>query len=316
MARLALAVFLLAAFGFHGFCQEAKSEEAKDSQKLKIGVWRVPPGFISAANPDEKSGARKPLTGFKSKQNPYAVQYDASEFLKSQGVSQAPGSEAIYDQNSQSMIVRNTQENLDLVDVLLGGCGGGWALNVAAEISTLECILPKNANSAASNWPTYSDLKRLPGKNVKLLDRVSTVTRSGQRSRLDHVLNPASPPASDGKSATDPEQAAVDPSMFQKGESGTRVEVETTVGPDNNTVDTNISYRFRNQPAGNAASEISFTTSFASWDDYPVVLHVSPVQNQEGKFLVVVGNIRLVNPGGWNLKELRDEAAKVTADKK
>jgi len=33
---------------------------------------------------------------------------------------------------------------------------------------------------------------------------------------------------------------------------------------------------------------------------------------QEGKFLVVIGTVRLVNPGGWNVRELRDEAAKAT----
>jgi len=49
-----------------------------------------------------------------------------------------------------------------------------------------------------------------------------------------------------------------------------------------------------------------------SWDDYPAALHVSPVQDQVGKFIVVVGKIRVVNPGGWNLKALREEAAKAT----
>ena len=43
---------------------------------------------------------------------------------------------------------------------------------------------------------------------------------------------------------------------------------------------------------------------------------MSPVQDHEGKFLVVVANTRLVNPGGLNLKALRDEVAKAMADKK
>ncbi len=317
MTRICAVIALFLAVGFKGFCQEPNPPEAKDPRKMEIGVWRVPPGFIPGTDPSDKNGFRKPLRGFKSKHNQEAVQYDATEFLKSMGIAFPPGSEALYNQSLRCLIVRNTPENLDLIDAM--GCEGDRAAgptNVAIEISAFECVIPSEGNAASANWPTYSDIKGLPTKCVKLLDRVSAVTRSGQRIAISHVINPASSKASGDNTPKDPEQAAADQTLFQNGESGTKAEVETVVGPDNNTIDTNISYRFRKQSAGNAASEINFVTSFVSWDDYPTVLHVSPVQNQEGKFLVVVGNIRLVNPGGWNLKALRDEAAKAATGKK
>lgn len=284
---------------------------------MEIGVWRVPPGFVPGTDPSVKNEFRKPLSGFKSKHNLEDVQFDATDFLKNEGVSCPPGSEAIYNQSSQCLIVRNTPENLDLIDTLgCEGCRSAGPTNLAIEITALECVIPSTGNGVSTNWPTYSDIKGMPAKHVRLLDRVSSVTRSGQRIAMSHVINPASSKASGDNSPKDPEQASADQTLFQNGESGTKAEVEPAVGPDNITVATNISYRFRNQSAGDATTEVRFTTAFVSWDGYPVVLHVSPVQDQEGKFLVVVGNIRLVNPGGWNIKEIRDRSTKSAKAKK
>lgn len=284
---------------------------------METRVWRVPPGFVSLPDYSDKNGIRRPVHGFKSKNSPFAAQLDASEFLLAEGIPFPPGSEALYDQSSQCLIVRNTQENLNLVNEMATGVDVATGPeNVAIEISALECEMPTAGSETPGNWPAYHSIEALPEKRVKVLDRVSRVTRSGQRISISHVSISASPKNPDGKSPTEPEHPASEQTGFHDGESGTKAEVETVVGPDNNTLSTNINYRFRRPDAGSSTSEIRFETSFASWDDYPVVLHVSPVQNQEGKFLVVVGNIRLVNPGGWNVKALRDEAAKAATDKK
>jgi len=311
MPRLIAVISLLVVCVFNGLCQEAKPPEAKDSQKLELGVWRVPPGFISSADPSDKNGNRKPLPGFRPIDGSSHVRYDASEFLKSQGVTLPPGNEAIYDLDAGCLVVLTTQDNLELLETLFEACVDSYPTNLAVEISTLECVIPAESKAASSSWPTYTDLKRLPDKNVKLLGRVAAVTKTGQRVSIQHVTNPAAVKPSGGEQAKSSAQSCANSLIFQTGESGAKVEVEPVVGADGVTIDVNISYRFRSQRVGNAISEMSSSTSFTTWDDYPIVLQVSPVPNQDGKFLVVVGTVRLVNPGGWNFKELRD-ASKTT----
>ncbi|MEI8340138.1 MAG: hypothetical protein WCH43_01220 [Verrucomicrobiota bacterium] len=311
MARILAVIPLLLTLTYTSLCQEQKPKETTDPQKMETSVWRVPIQFFSSADPSNKNGLRKPLPGFHSKQNPNSIQYDASEFLKSQGVAFPPGSDAIYDESGGCLIVRNTREQLELISSLWsdGGVTNG-PRNVLIDLSTFECDLPVNDNSDAAHRPTYSDLLRLPKKNIKLLDRVNVVTKSGQRSTVNHLKNPASnkPPGTEFEKDFNPKPS--ESNSFHKGESGTLAEVEPQVGPDDTTIDVNLSYRFRTQSEGNGASEVSFATSVTSWDDYPVVLHVSPVQNHAGKYIVVVMTPQLINSGGWKLKEAREDLKK------
>jgi hypothetical protein len=312
MTRPIAVIALLMACAFNGLCQEAKPPEA--NQKLKIGIWSLPQSFVSKADPSNKNGMRKPEPGFKSINDSSHVRYDASEYLKSQGATLPPGNEAIYDPDAGCLVVLTTQDNLDLLAALFEGCVE-YSMILAVEISTLECLIPSENKAVSSSWPTYDDLQHLPDKNIKLLDRVAAVTKTGQRVSIQHISNPA-PVKPSGGEQKNSAQASADSLIFQAGESGTKAEVEPVVGPDGVTIDVNISYRFRSQAVENAISELSSSTTFVTWDGYPIILQVSPVPNQEGKFLVVVGTVRLVNPGGWNTKEIRDRSTKSAKDKK
>ena len=126
MLRFAAIVALLLASTFRGISEQPASEQGKPPLKFDIGIWKVPPGFISTADPSDKNGTRAPLPGFKTKENPNALQFDASEFLKSLGLEFPSGSEAVYDQNSSMLVVRNSRENLEIFDSVLSSCGLGF----------------------------------------------------------------------------------------------------------------------------------------------------------------------------------------------
>jgi len=282
-----------------GITQSICAEKA-DAQKFKTAIWRVPFGTFSNADFSNPTGERKYADGFSLKQEPFngTYVYDASGYLQSMGAEFPPGSEAFYDQNSGALVVRNTKKNLELIEAVFAPCNiGGCARNLALGLSFYEWSPPAPAPLSSEPWPAYAELQKLPPSEFKLLDEVSVVTKSGVRAVLNHVVNPA-PPGTDEP----------DEEIFRKGESGIRALMEPTLGPDDVTLDTTVTCRFRRPD--NPTSEISFTSNFTSWESYPVVIHISPLPGQQGKFLVAVANIQVVNAGGWTLKNAKAAAKK------
>ena len=77
------------------------------SEQLPVGMlmkcYKVPPGFIQGALPDGTMGPS----------------LDVKKFFKNMGVEFPPGSEATYDPATSTIIIIDTQENLDLVDQIV-----------------------------------------------------------------------------------------------------------------------------------------------------------------------------------------------------
>lgn len=289
-----IAIFLVPAW--IAFAEEA----TPPSEKLEVGVWNVPPEFILTLHPTNSASSQnvpgKLVPGFRSGRPPELSQYDAKAFLEASGITFPPGSEAIFDAGTGSLVVRNTRENLELVDNLSEGGPVVSPSNIAIEISTFECALPAEYATTAAPWPSYFQLiKDCPDR--LLLDRVSTVTKSGIRAAMNHILSKSNPTPA----ATPAEKKAGE--TFQPGELGTIAESELVLGPDGQTVDANLTYRFRQMGAGNTPSEVTLNTSFTTTTGHPVVISVSPSPTEKGKFIVVVANIRLAGYRDWGLKK-------------
>lgn len=299
MTRAVVILFVALILGVFGSALLQAAD--KESADLAMQAWKVPPGFVSKSDPSNKAGIRQPLEGFKAKSGAYTVQYDAKEFLKAQGITFPSGSDAIYDESSNSLIVRNTSENLELIDAVAGGCGFGFPANLVVEIATYECILPGQKNQLATSWPTYSELAGLPAADIEILDRISANTKSGNRITMRNIQKSASVRSAE-ESKADAEGST---GPFLEGESGTIAEMDAVVGPDSISVDSNLTCRFRLAKPDGDLSEISFTTNFSSWENYPVVIFVSPSPRNKDKFLVVTGNVRVINFGGWAFEELK-----------
>jgi len=117
--------------------------EATDTLITK--EYRVPPGFISAT--PTGGGGSSEAGGFGGAAN----QSTAKSFLESQGVQFPPGASANFLASSSRLIVRNSQENLDLVDALVESSTGAVPSQVEIESKFVE-ISQNNLKELGFDW--------------------------------------------------------------------------------------------------------------------------------------------------------------------
>jgi len=106
--------------------------------------YRVPPGFITSA--PTGAGSSEPASFGTT-----AVRSTAKDFLESQGVQFPPGASANFLASSSRLIVRNTQENLDLVDALVESSTGTAPSQVEIESKFVE-ISQNNLKELGFDW--------------------------------------------------------------------------------------------------------------------------------------------------------------------
>lgn len=124
--------------------------------------YRVPPGFISnsagssagsslnapAAKEGGAGGASRDATGAGSN---IAGRANAKDFLESQGVQFPPGASANFLPSSSRLVVRNTQQNLDLIDTLVDVAVGTAPSQVEIESKFVE-ITQSNLKELSFDW--------------------------------------------------------------------------------------------------------------------------------------------------------------------
>jgi general secretion pathway protein D len=106
--------------------------------------YRVPPGFITAAPMTGGGAAEAPGAGV-------AAQSSAKIYLESQGVQFPAGASANFLPSSSRLIVRNTQENLDLVDALVESSSETVTSQVEIESKFVE-ISQNNLKELGFDW--------------------------------------------------------------------------------------------------------------------------------------------------------------------
>jgi general secretion pathway protein D len=105
--------------------------------------YRVPPGFITSL--PSGGGADAGVTG------ETVARSRAKDFLESQGVQFPPGASANFLASSSRLIVRNTQENLDLVDALVESSTGAVPSQVEIESKFIE-VSQRNLKELGFDW--------------------------------------------------------------------------------------------------------------------------------------------------------------------
>jgi general secretion pathway protein D len=117
--------------------------------------YKVPPGFITRiASPAGDAGAGlTPASPADATKGGAAItgRLDATEFLKSSGVTFPEGASAVYIARSSRLIVRNTQENLDLIDTLIAAAVEGGPTQVEIEAKFVE-ITQQNTKELSFDW--------------------------------------------------------------------------------------------------------------------------------------------------------------------
>ena len=105
--------------------------------------YRVPPGFITSL--PSGGGADAGYGG------ETVARSRAKDFLESQGVQFPPGASANFLASSSRLIVRNTQENLDLVDALVESSTGAVPSQVEIESKFVE-VSQNNLKELGFDW--------------------------------------------------------------------------------------------------------------------------------------------------------------------
>lgn len=116
---------------------------AEPTDTLLTKEYRVPPGFITSMPSGSASSASGGETGGRTSA--------AKDFLESQGVQFPAGASANFLPSSSRLIVRNTQENLDLVDALVESATGAVPSQIEIESKFVE-ISQKNLKELGFDW--------------------------------------------------------------------------------------------------------------------------------------------------------------------
>jgi general secretion pathway protein D len=123
----------------------------ENTDELLTKEYRVSPSFIPAADTAKTEG---PVAGTKS-QSDSNVRIkggrDATAFLKEQGIPFPEGAFAQYIPSGSKLIVRNTQANIDTIDVLVEGDMGVPPTQVEIESKFVE-ISQNNLNELGFDW--------------------------------------------------------------------------------------------------------------------------------------------------------------------
>jgi hypothetical protein len=294
----ALSLLALTLFSSQAICEENSAATPPDV-KMSVHSFHVPPGFFTSADSQDKPGQSKPVAGV----HPIPGKngdLDVSEYFNQSGLALPKGSMAVYDQKHNIVSIVSTPEGLDLADRLMdfGVLDDSYALLVNSDLTAVEFTAPGFDQFLSKNIVPYSDFVKMAGKSPRVLGHVSVLGKPGQRSSVQQILNVAQErkggPATRAPSA--PSEA------FHEWESGSKVELEPTLGPDKIMIDCNLSCRFRFDFEGRDV-RVDFVTTCSTRNGCPVVLHVSPIPGKGGRYLAIVLRLQVTNAGGWTQTE-------------
>ncbi len=133
------------------------------TESLTTKEWKVPPGMFSGASTAgagaspldaAASSSGAPGAGDRTKNgggSSIVNRVDAKSFFEAQGVQFPPGGSAVFLSSSSRLIVRNTQENLDLIDAVVQAFIQNGPVQVEIEAKFVE-IQQDNLKELAFDW--------------------------------------------------------------------------------------------------------------------------------------------------------------------
>ena len=120
----------------------------EDTDELYTKEYKLPPGFITAT----PGSAPPPVSGLAAgSQSVIAARSVARDFLEAQGIQFPKGASANYISSTSRLIVKNTKENLDLIDVLVDTANETKPTQVEIEAKFLE-VSQNNLNELGFDW--------------------------------------------------------------------------------------------------------------------------------------------------------------------
>ena len=132
--------------------------------------WKVPPGFLSSAPtagpdismaaPAAGAGAGAAAGDATKGGSGISRRVEAKDYLTASGVTFPPGASAIFLPNSSKLIVKNTQENLDLIEVIVESAIQNGPVQVEIESKFVEIT---QTNLKELSFDTLLGAANVPG---------------------------------------------------------------------------------------------------------------------------------------------------------
>lgn len=254
---------------------------AAEEPKMVTAAYPIPPGFFFESSEGSKPERElKPIKGVVPIDDESRGIYDATGYFSAEGITFPKGSEATYFTQRSTLVVRNTPENLSLFDALLNGGCDLPPLSLRNEVSVVTMELP---NGHSDKIPTLSDLKKMAGNSWREVARISLLSKSGAR-----VSGATLNGKDSGKEANLPPDAM-----------GSACEIETVVGPDGYTMDSNLAFQFRGMVgADQSPLNIRYSGTASLWDSHTQILQITSATEKTPAYALLL-RVTTVMPSTW-----------------
>jgi len=201
-------------------------------------VYRLPPGYIFRSDPAGGHTKADPVIGAKFIQDQESSHrgsvYDVRELFEAQGITFPQGSEAFFFSQGGVLFVKNTSENLDLIETLGPACTMSQPTLLRHEFAIVTFKV--DALSLTQNPPTLDEIRKAAGDTWKQVGTLEIVGKSGMVSKGICILD------KEPQTETNETNALRAPELPPHTK-GLACSVESTLGPDGYTIDSRISFR-------------------------------------------------------------------------
>lgn len=307
--RMALvAGTLLAMVVGNGAAQEAKVENrkqlpARPGPELFTNVYVVPPTFGKAS----VEGANADPFAAPAHEGGAPVRRRAKEVLEEYGISFAEGSSAIYNPQTSQLIVRQTRDQMELVEAALESLRGGVELQVLlayqiieSEEPLLEPVEKPEDRKKASEVDPDSGVRRLGEKALKPKPPIPPLLIVGEQVLSDDQVASFLEKVRQEKRGNVRRAAELVVRSGQGCEmwvAEALMEIDPVIGGDNFTVDLNLSMksgRPDEKPAAVTGRQITiWTGQTAAFEE----------ELGDGRYRTRLVTARLIDPAGLPVKE-------------
>ena len=166
---------------------EKEAEEIPEGMIVRRFV--IPPTFLSSGGGGGGESAADPFADPIRNEPRFTVRVTAKTILQSAGISFPPGSSANYLPSSSLLVVRNTPENIQLVEAYVMSICESVEKSIGATIHVVEgpAEVIREIRSQTRGLTNHEDQwdELLAHDEVTLLDTIWMEGRSGQRSKVE-----------------------------------------------------------------------------------------------------------------------------------
>ena len=289
---------------------EGKVEFKREAEEIPEGMivrrYVIPPTFLSTMGNRASGGggaaAADPFAAPVENEPRFTIQATAKNILESAGVPFPVGSSANYLRTNSTLVIRNTPENIELVEAYIMSIQQSVAKSIAVEAHIIQApgaVLRelRNATRALPNHePQWQEL--LARDDVTILNSSWIEARSGQRAQVDSGRNHPYPvgidldPLADAKNAKDLQRRDGIAPTFDEASVGVELEVDPVLGADENTIDLNLSLNYDFAPPEQAGKPVAPGENQVTLDGSTTQFHKAEVATQ---ITILGGAIRMIS---------------------